>query len=161
MAVDGTSAASSATSAAAAANAAASSSANTTASKASEKASLDYDSFLKLLIAQMKNQDPTDPMKASEQIAQLATFSQVEQTIQTNSNLETLISGNALTNASNYIGKTITSADEKTSGVIASVRVYSDTMVATTTEGKEIPITVGVRVGTPVKPPTTTETTDS
>lgn len=130
---------------------------NSAASQASAKASLDYDSFLQLLIAQMKNQDPTDPMDASEQIAQLATFSQVEQSIQMNSNLETLITGNALTNASSYIGKTITSADEKTSGVVASVRVYSDTMVATTTEGKEIPIVVGVRVGTEPA----TETTDS
>ncbi|WP_454288160.1 flagellar hook assembly protein FlgD [Rhizobium arsenicireducens] len=120
-----------------------------TAAGASASASLDYNSFLKLLIAQMKNQDPTDPMDASEQIAQLATFSQVEQTIQTNANLETLITGNALTNASNYIGQTITSADGTKTGVIASVRVYSDTMVATTAAGVEIPIVVGVRVGAP------------
>ena len=149
MAVDGVAAATAATTA--------SSVTSSTASQAAEKASIDYDSFLKLLIAQMKNQDPTDPMDASEQIAQLATFSQVEQSIQMNSNLETLITGNALTNASSYIGKTITSADEKTSGIVASVRVYSDTMVATTTEGKEIPIVVGVRVGTAPA----TETTDS
>ncbi|AOG11093.1 MULTISPECIES: flagellar hook assembly protein FlgD [unclassified Agrobacterium] len=140
MAVDGVAATTAATTT--------SSATSSTASKAAEKASIDYDSFLKLLIAQMKNQDPTNPMDATEQISQLATFSQVEQTIQTNSNLETLITGNALSNASSYIGKTITSADEKTTGVIASVRVYSDTMVATTAEGKEIPITVGVRVGT-------------
>lgn len=158
MAVDATAATTSATSAATAANAASSSSASSTASKAAAKASLDYDSFLKLLIAQMKNQDPTNPMDATEQISQLATFSQVEQTIQTNSNLETLITGNALTNASSYIGKTITSADEKTTGIVASVRVYSDTMVATTTDGKEIPIVVGVRVGTK---PTTGTTTGS
>lgn len=123
--------------------------ANTSTSKASEaskKASLDYDSFLQLLIAQMKNQDPTDPMDASEQISQLATFSQVEQTIQTNANLETLITGNALTNASTYVGKTITSADGSISGRVESVRVYSDTMVATTTDGKEVPIVVGVTV---------------
>ncbi|MCA1969279.1 MAG: flagellar hook assembly protein FlgD [Rhizobium sp.] len=142
MAVDGVTSATSTTSTAS----------NSSASSASAAASLDYDSFLKLLIAQMQNQDPTDPMDASEQIAQLATFSQVEQTIQTNANLETLITGNALTNASNYIGQTITSADESVSGVIESVRVYSDTMVATTTEGDEIPITVGVRVGEPSTP---------
>jgi flagellar basal-body rod modification protein FlgD len=135
-----------------------SSTSSSSASQASAKASLDYDSFLKLLIAQMKNQDPTNPMDATEQISQLATFSQVEQTIQTNSNLETLITGNALTNASSYIGKTITSSDEKTTGIVASVRVYSDTMVATTTDGTEIPITVGVRVGTK---PTTGTTTGS
>ncbi|MFN3503188.1 flagellar hook assembly protein FlgD [Allorhizobium sp. NPDC080224] len=149
MAVDGVAATTAATTT--------SSATGSTAGKAAAKASVDYDSFLKLLIAQMKNQDPTDPMDASAQIAQLATFSQVEQSIQMNSNLETLITGNALTNASSYIGKTITSADEKTSGIVASVRVYTDTMVATTTEGKEVPIVVGVRVGT--KP--TTETSDS
>ncbi|NBB48629.1 flagellar hook assembly protein FlgD [Rhizobium sp. CRIBSB] len=156
MAVDGTSATTSATGAATTTKTTTSTS--STSSQAAAKASLDYDSFLTLLIAQMKNQDPTDPMDATEQVAQLATFSQVEQSIQMNSNLETLITGNALTNASSYIGKTITSADEKTSGVIASVRVYSDTMVATTTEGKDIPITVGVRVGTK---PTTGTTTGS
>ncbi|MDH4414727.1 MAG: flagellar hook assembly protein FlgD [Rhizobium sp.] len=150
MAVDGVTAPNSSTS-----TTNTSSTSNSSTSKtAAEKASLDYDSFLKLLIAQMKNQDPTDPMDASEQISQLATFSQVEQSIQTNSNLETLITGNALTNASSYIGKPITSADEKTTGTVASVRVYSDTMIATTTDGKEIPIVVGVRVGT--KPTTTT-----
>lgn len=131
------------------ANTATTSANNNTAAGAKAKANLDYDSFLKLLIAQMKNQDPTNPMDATEQISQLATFSQVEQTIQTNANLETLITGNALTNASTYIGKQITSADEKTTGTVASVRVYADTMVATTTDGQEIPIVVGVRVGTP------------
>ena len=42
-----------------------------------------FETFLTLLTTQMKNQDPTDPMDASEQISQLATFSQVEQSIQT------------------------------------------------------------------------------
>ena len=88
------------------------------ASSAAASASLDYDAFLQLLIAQMQNQDPTDPLDASEQISQLATFSQVEQSIQTNTNLESLIAQSSLSNASSYIGKTITSSDGKTSGVV-------------------------------------------
>jgi hypothetical protein len=48
---------------------------------------------------QMKNQDPTEPMDATEQIAQLATFSQVEQTIQTNKNLEELLQSSSLSQA--------------------------------------------------------------
>ncbi|MFB2607343.1 flagellar hook capping FlgD N-terminal domain-containing protein, partial [Rhizobium phaseoli] len=39
-------------------------------SSSTQKATLNYDNFLQLLIAQMKNQDPTDPMDASEQVAQ-------------------------------------------------------------------------------------------
>ncbi|MGF0537361.1 flagellar hook assembly protein FlgD [Agrobacterium sp. ES01] len=130
---------------------------NTASSEASSAASLNYDSFLKLLIAQMKNQDPTDPMDASEQVAQLATFSQVEQTIQTNTNLENLIAGSALSNAAYFVGKTITNNDGTESGVIASVKVYSDAIVATTVDGEEIPISVGVTVGTP--PATSTDDT--
>lgn len=131
---------------------------NTASTEASASANLDYNSFLKLLIAQMKNQDPTDPMDASEQVAQLATFSQVEQTIQTNTNLENLIAGSALTNASSYVGKTLTSADGETSGVVASVKIYSDSLVATTVDGKEIPITVGVTVTDPTADTTDTDT---
>ena len=67
--------------------------------KDADKAGLNYDSFLKLLIAQMKNQDPTDPMDASEQMSQLASFSQVEQTIQTNAHLRSMLQAEALTRA--------------------------------------------------------------
>lgn len=110
------------------------------------KASLDYNSFLKLLITQMQNQDPTDPMDATEQVSQLATFSQVEQTIKTNTNLENLISQSNLSNASNYVGKTITSADGKTTGVIESVDVTSDGLTAVTEEGKLIKIQSGITI---------------
>jgi flagellar basal-body rod modification protein FlgD len=115
-------------------------------SAASASASLDYNSFLKLLIAQMQNQDPTQPMDPTQQISQLATFSQVEQTIQTNTNLESLISQSSLTNASSYIGKTITSADGKTTGVISSVEVASDGLTATTAAGAKVAITSGITI---------------
>ncbi len=98
--------------------------------KASKAASVNYDSFLKLLIAQMKNQDPTDPMKASEQIAQLATFSQVEQSIKTNTNLEALLQSNALGQADSVIGRKVTSADGQTSGVVEQVEVTSSGITA-------------------------------
>jgi flagellar basal-body rod modification protein FlgD len=113
-------------------------------SDAQTKATLNYDNFLQLLIAQMKNQDPTDPVDASEQMSQLASFSQVEQTIQTNTKLDTLLSSSSLTQASSYIGKYMTSADGTVKGVVSSVKVYSDGIIATTKDGGSILVQQGI-----------------
>ncbi|ETX28884.1 flagellar hook assembly protein FlgD [Roseivivax isoporae] len=48
----------------------------------------DYESFLKLLTAQVSNQDPLEPMDSTTFVSQLAQLSQVEQSIQTNAGLE-------------------------------------------------------------------------
>ncbi|MEM5471557.1 flagellar hook assembly protein FlgD [Hoeflea sp. AS60] len=124
-------------------SASASSSAATTASK---KATLDYDTFLTLLVQQMKNQDPTEPMDATEQIAQLATFSQVEQTIQTNKNLENLLQSSTLNQAGSMIGRTIVSADGTITGVVEEVKVYSDGLVAVLEDGKKVLVGAGVTI---------------
>ena len=66
---------------------------------------LNYDSFLKLLTAQMKFQDPTKPMDSTQFVAQLASFSNVEQGIKMNSKLDALITSMALNQADGLIGK--------------------------------------------------------
>ena len=116
------------------------------ATQAASAASLNYNSFLQLLIAQMKNQDPTSPMDATQQVSQLATFSQVEQAVQQNKNLESLIKSQSLTQASSYIGKTMMSADEKVVGVVKEVQVYSDGLIALTKEGGKILIQPGITI---------------
>lgn len=107
---------------------------------------VDYDAFLQLLIAQMKNQDPTSPMDSSEYMAQLASFSQVEQSVATNTKLDSLLSSTALQNAEALIGKTVTSADGSVTGEVASVKIYSDATVATLTSGSEVVLETGISV---------------
>ena len=46
--------------------------------------SSDFDTFLKMLTAQMRNQDPMNPVESADFAVQLATFSSVEQQVQTN-----------------------------------------------------------------------------
>jgi flagellar basal-body rod modification protein FlgD len=111
-----------------------------------KSATLNYDSFLKLLVAQMKNQDPTDPVDASTQMAQLASFSNVEQAIKTNKHLENLIQETSLTQATALIGKTVTSADGETSGVVASVEINSDGLTAILKDGSKVTIQTGITV---------------
>jgi len=114
--------------------------------KDSKDATLNYDSFLKLLVAQMKNQDPTDPVDASEQMAQLASFSSVEQGIKTNKHLESLIQETSMNQATSLIGKTITSADGETKGVIKAVEVNTEGLTAILENGDEVLVTTGITV---------------
>ncbi|MGO4740435.1 flagellar hook assembly protein FlgD [Bosea sp. 2KB_26] len=105
-----------------------------------------YDAFLGLLLTQLKNQDPTAPMESTDYMAQLASFSQVEQQTKTNGKLDALLTSSALSQADTVIGRTVTSADGKVTGEVASVKVYSDGLVATTVDGKEIILSPGITV---------------
>lgn len=60
----------------------------------------DKDSFLKILVAQMKYQDPMEPTSNTEYISQYATFTQVEQ-------LNNMANSMALSRASEMVGKTV------------------------------------------------------
>ncbi len=74
------------------------------------KLAKDLNSFLQLLTSQLKNQDPLSPMDSSEFTNQLVEFAQVEQQIGMNDNLTSLIgltNQSIVSNAVNYIGKTI------------------------------------------------------
>lgn len=113
---------------------------------AKAKTSVDYNSFLKLLVAQMKNQDPTQPMDSTEYVAQLATFSQVEQTVQSNAKLDQILQSSALSQADSIIGRSITSADGSTTGTVAEVRLATSGLIAILGNGTEIPVTAGVTI---------------
>jgi flagellar basal-body rod modification protein FlgD len=70
-----------------------------------------FDTFLKLLTTQLQNQDPLSPMDSNQFTQQLVQFSQVEQQINTNDNLKTLINqGSSQTGAYavSYLGKSVT-----------------------------------------------------
>ncbi|WP_372570569.1 flagellar hook capping FlgD N-terminal domain-containing protein [Ruegeria jejuensis] len=81
-------------------------------SPASEPSALtsDFETFLKMLTAQARNQDPLEPINSSEYAAQLAQFSMVEQQVRTNetlSDLSTLLGGPQMTQLSGWIGSEV------------------------------------------------------
>ena len=117
-----------------------------TAQAAAADKSLNYDAFLQLLIAQMRNQDPTDPVDPTTQMAQLATFSQVEQGIKTNAKLDAMLTSSALSQADSIIGRTITSADGKVSGEAVALTVNAAGAVAILKDGTEVPLGAGVKI---------------
>ena len=74
-------------------NSATNTAASSDSNSATAKAKLDEDlnKFLNLLVTQLKNQDPLDPMDANEFTSQLVQFASVEQQIYQNSNLEKML----------------------------------------------------------------------
>ena len=112
----------------------------------SAKADLDYDSFLKLLIASMKNQDPTKPNDPSETLSQLASFSSVEQSIKLNEKLESLLSVTSAGQAAALIGKIVSSLDGEYSGIAKSVELSKGGLVVVLEDGKRLSANDGLRV---------------
>src|SRR5262252_7667572 len=87
------------------------------ATSAQKTLSGNFDTFLTLLTTQLKNQDPLSPMDSNQFTQQLVQFSQVEQQINSNKNLESLIAltkSQSATNAVSYLGKTLTMTDGTT-----------------------------------------------
>jgi len=75
-----------------------------------EKDPLGRDAFLKMLLAQLKHQDPLNPMEGGDFSAQLAQFSSLEQMFNMNDHLETIATSLVSDGANNvldYIGKEV------------------------------------------------------
>lgn len=107
---------------------------------------LGKDEFLKLLVAQLANQDPTKPEDSSQFVAQLAQFSALEQSQNMVSRLDTLLLGQATanqTNAASFIGKSITYgggtvnlADAGSTTGTATLPTPADKITVTITDSK-------------------------
>ena len=82
---------------------------------------LGKDDFLKLLMAQMTNQDPTSPMENTEFIAQMAQFSSLEQMTNMSQNFDKMAAMLNSNEAQSMLGRTVQidlGADQSTTGVV-------------------------------------------
>jgi flagellar basal-body rod modification protein FlgD len=82
---------------------------NQTNALASQQIAGNFQSFLQLLTTQLQNQNPLDPLDTNQFTQQLVEFAQVEQQLNTNSSLQTLVSLQQTaqsTQALSFVGKT-------------------------------------------------------
>ncbi len=114
---------------------------------AADKANIDYDSFLKLFMAQMKDQDPTKPNDPTATLSQLASFSNVEQSIKLNEKLDSMLSVSNATLASGLVGKAVSSLDGAVSGIAVSVASGANGLEATLKDGRTLSLGAGYRIG--------------
>ncbi len=79
--------------------------------------SSDFQTFLRMLTTQMQNQNPLEPIEASDFAVQLATFSGVEQQVRTNDLLSQLAARMGLSELGNWVGReALTSAPQLIDG---------------------------------------------
>ncbi len=87
---------------------------------------LDRDTFLKLMVAQLRNQDPLNPQDSAEFLAQTAQFTSLEKLEQVATQTGQALAAQLAFGASGLAGKTITYLDEdgvtELSGAVGSVR---------------------------------------
>ncbi|WP_062105073.1 flagellar hook assembly protein FlgD [Bacillus niameyensis] len=121
-------------------------------SRTTGKDILGKDDFLKLLMAQLQNQDPLNPMQDKEFISQMATFSSLEQMTNLNKSIDKLVqmeTQSSLIDFSHFVGKEVTwhqvlegEESEATilngKGFVSSVQFTGDTVKFILEDGTEL-----------------------
>jgi flagellar basal-body rod modification protein FlgD len=87
---------------------------------------LDINQFLQIMITELTNQDPLNPMDNTQLVQQISTIREISATSQLSDTLNAVQSGQSLTTASSLIGKTVTALSDdgqNVTGVVGSVTV--------------------------------------
>lgn len=95
-----------------------------------EKNGMGKDSFLKLLVTELRHQDPTKPMEDRDFIAQMAQFSSLEQMSNINKEMRNLVVSSKSSEAYGMLGKDIEAynpaTNKKIQGTVGSVFFKGD-----------------------------------
>ncbi|WP_448625367.1 flagellar hook assembly protein FlgD [Geodermatophilus sp. URMC 64] len=105
---------------------------------------MDKDTFLKLLVAQMRYQDPSNPADTTQFMSQTATFTQVEKLEQLVTQNASLVALQKSMSAGSLVGHTVTYTDDtgvEQTGKVTSVVLGDDTTESTATiDGQSVPM---------------------
>ncbi len=106
-------------------------------------ASLNQDQFMQLLLTQLRNQDPIDPVSSSDMLGQMTQLSTLQSLQQLNAGFGDLLQMQQLTNGSSLLGRSVQFTDPSTStpaaGVVSAVNV-KDGAVVLQVGGQSVPL---------------------
>jgi flagellar basal-body rod modification protein FlgD len=87
---------------------------------------LDLDQFLKLMVTELQNQDPLNPLENDQILQQISQIREIEATGQLRETLDSVLLGQNLSNASGLINKQVAALDDngdEVSGTVSRVSV--------------------------------------
>jgi flagellar basal-body rod modification protein FlgD len=102
------------------------------------------DAFMQLLVAQLKNQDPTKPVDSTQYVSQLASLSGLEQSVKQTAALDRLAVQSRSAEASSAVGLYASASDGSAAGKVVSARIETDQVVAVLDSGQELVLGAGV-----------------
>jgi len=108
---------------------------------------LDQDAFLKLMLIQLQNQDPMDPMDSQEFLSQQATYTQLSEVQQIN---DAITANNQIMQATSMVGKEVTiqnpnNSNETITGKVDSAN-FTSSNATITIGGQEYPLSLVMSV---------------
>ena len=109
--------------------------------KSSKGLGLKTEDFIKMMITQLQNQDPLEPAKNEELLAQMSQIGQLESSTQLQNSLKTLVLQNNLSSAGNMIGKMVQGLNERgepIKGLVNSVKVVDGSVTLELDNGKAL-----------------------
>ncbi|MCA0991143.1 flagellar hook assembly protein FlgD [Pseudalkalibacillus hwajinpoensis] len=114
---------------------------------------LGKDDFLKILVAQLSNQDPMQPMQDAEFIGQMAQFSSLEQMTNMNTSMNKFVDRqlqSSMTDYADLIGKSVQwqENNEVSSGKVQAVLYKEGTVLAELDNGKQVDVSLLERIET-------------
>ena len=104
---------------------------------------LKAEDFIKMMVTQLQNQDPTAPAKNEELLAQMSQIGQLQSTTSLTEGIQSMVLQNQIGSAGNMIGKNVEGLDDQdkpVKGVVNSVRVEDSNVVLELDNGNKLPL---------------------
>lgn len=115
-----------------------------TTQKKGRNVELKTEDFIKMMITQLQNQDPMEPAKNGELLAQMSQIGQLQSSTNLQESLKGLVLQNQLASSGNLIGKVVQGLDDNNdpvAGLVTSIRIEQDKVNLELDSGQSLPLT--------------------
>src|SRR5436190_19728575 len=123
---------------------------------------LKTEDFIKMMITQLQNQDPMEPAKNQELLAQMSQIGQLQSATTLQQSLQSMVVQNQIGSAASLIGKNVEGLDandDPVNGVVSSVHVEKDGVSLQLDNGTSLPLGRVTNIGTGAAPTSTPPST--